>query len=33
VIGYANLPESGVQPAVEALAASIREATPAAGAQ
>jgi GntR family transcriptional regulator / MocR family aminotransferase len=33
VIGYANLPESGVRPAVEALAASIREATPAASSQ
>ena len=33
VIGYANLPESGMRPAVEALAASIREATPAGDAQ
>jgi GntR family transcriptional regulator/MocR family aminotransferase len=33
VLGYANLPESGVPLAVAALVASIREATPAAGAQ
>ncbi len=33
VIGYANLPESAVAPAVEALAASIRLATPQAAAQ
>jgi GntR family transcriptional regulator/MocR family aminotransferase len=33
VIGYANLPASGVQLAVEALAACVREATSAAGAQ
>jgi GntR family transcriptional regulator/MocR family aminotransferase len=33
VLGYANLPESGMRLAVEALVASIREATPAASAQ